>query len=74
MVKDYCSFVPDYINGFYVGSACKSHDENYYNQIGRKDADKQFLSDLLRLGSGKLFKAKCYLYYFGVRLFGWLFY
>ena len=63
-----CSFVPDHNNQ--VHTCCDQHDEDYANpDIKRAIADKSLYTCIKSTGHPKL----AWLYYRGVRMFGWLF-
>lgn len=66
---DYCTMSPDTIWGTYIGDVCKQHDEDYTtHQVTRAEADKY-----LRWGiQAKGLYWTGWLYWLGVRLFGWI--
>ena len=73
MVKDYCTGVPDGILGYDWWEKCQEHDRDYwYSGIDRKVAD-------IKLREGMKEKLPTHLhfiawiYYFGVRIIGGLF-
>lgn len=72
---DYCSGVPDYPH---MRPACKDHDEDYKNQIGKWKADWKFAKRGWENATGYTKKYKrvwarsiAVGYYIGVTLFGW---
>ena len=65
----HCSFVPDFNFGF----CCKSHDDYY--EMGGTEEQRKFVDRCLRdCISAKGHHLLAWVYYFGVRLFGWRFY
>lgn len=71
--KDYCTCAPDNFLGLYVGDACKVHDEHYQTGVPRREADIQFRINITSKGGVRAFFCG-WIYFFGVRLFGWAFY
>ena len=66
---DQCSFVPD----LDVGFCCGAHDDAYADggtERDRRQADRTFFYCILNEGRPLVAS----IYYFGVRLFGWLFF
>ena len=64
-----CSFVPD----LDVGFCCGAHDEAYAiggTERDRRQADRTFFRCILNEGRPLVAS----IYYFGVRMFGWLFF
>lgn len=72
-MRDFCSYAPDFLFGYPVWKACQQHDRDYKNQIGRKEADKNFLFNLKIILPKKL-HLFAYVYYLAVRALGWLHY
>lgn len=70
--------IPDSLFGLDISDACNIHDYMYEQGINRKRADKLFLENMLLLinkdSNSKILKslrkAKAYIYYLGVMLFG----
>ncbi len=76
-MKDYCSYSPDTIFGYYIGDCCKTHDRQYnlvdWNAVHfyelRKYVDEEFRFNLkAALPTHLHFIA--WIYYFGVRILG----
>lgn len=68
-LEDRCSFVPDLDIGF----CCGDHDEAYAIGGDRKDrlnADRSFRQCIRNAGRPVV----AFIYYWGVRLFGWIFF
>mgnify|MGYP002636916033 CR=1 FL=1 len=73
---DYCSGVPDFL---YMKPCCKNHDEDYANQVGKFQADYNFVKCGLTNASTystwhKRLRSRtvAITYYLGVTIFGWL--
>ncbi len=68
---DHCTGVPD----LWFGRCCARHDVDYGRQrVSRRRADRRFLLCMLRkAGTNKKRRRYAYLYYRGVRTFGWFF-
>lgn len=60
----------------HYNDACSIHDVDYKEKIiTRKQADEDFLEIMLVKAKGGFWlKAEAYLFYYSVRLFGWIFY
>lgn len=76
------SIIPDSLLGLDITNACNIHDYMYEKGIEKEISDKTFLSNMMTIinkdSDSKILKllrkAKAYLYYFGVKLFGSFFY
>jgi len=66
-------FIPDIFP-----TACYNHDKAYYERQNRFVADHQFLVDMIAEAKKKKwswwYKFLAWIYFLGVRLFGWMFY
>jgi len=70
---DYCTSSPDKIGKYNLSEACKIHDEDYKNQIDRKEADLKF-RDNINKNLPNYLHFIGYIYYYAVRIFGRFFY
>ena len=69
MVKDYCSYSPDWILGVYIGDACEQHDYEYENQnVSRLKSDWNLCKNISKK-RWWLFPVG-FIYFVGVRYFG----
>lgn len=72
------SLVPDNLLGLNISKACNIHDYMYEQGINKKQADDIFLKNMISIINKesnslvlkRLRKAKAYIYYFAVKLFG----
>lgn len=72
------SLVPDTLLGLNISKACNIHDYMYEQGINKKQADDIFLKNMISIINKEsnslvlksLRKAKAYIYYFAVKLFG----
>lgn len=69
-VKDYCTLVPDYIKGVYVGDCCKKHD----NMVGEKGTYNPFTPHIVffKCMKSKVSISYSLLYAVGGTLGSWL--
>ena len=73
MIKNYCTFAPDGLFGYYWGDKCKIHDEDYYYQkCTRKEADIK-LRDGMKEVLPNCLHWIAWIYYLVVRKVSWLF-
>lgn len=83
--KCYCGpfWMPKFFRRFLsipFNAACRLHDMHYGQKIGRKKADRLFLTNMLRLIREKDKKPKfvyiplAYVFYLSVRIGGWISY
>ena len=72
---DYCTLAPDKVLGVDVSDICYRHDVNYMDQrVSRSVADRVFYEEmLLRLRDKRFGKILAGLYYFAVRVFGFVY-
>ncbi len=76
------SIVPDSLFGLNINEACNIHDHMYEQGIDKKDSDNTFLKNMITLINQdsssnilkNLRKAKAYLYFLGVKIFGNIFF
>lgn len=76
------SIVPDSLFGLNINEACNIHDHMYEQGINKIDSDNTFLNNMITLVNQdsssnilkNLRKAKAYLYFLGVKVFGNIFF
>jgi hypothetical protein len=74
---DYCSWSPDRLFGVDISDCCKLHDYHYAKKdISREQADLQLKEDIhakfKEAHKGFYGDIVSFVYFMGVRLFGWL--
>ena len=68
---NYCTMAPDKLFGYDLSEACYQHDVHYMEKnVSRLEADIQLRINLCVVSN----KFIGWVYYIGVRLFGWLYY
>ena len=75
-VRYWCGSGIFFLKDHYFFRACKKHDKNYmWRLIPRRQADKDFLKDMLKLAWDRFkYKVLAYVFYWVVRIVGGLFY
>lgn len=69
--NNYCSGIFDRIGDYDLSGCCKVHDEDYDDpNVTRLEADLWFRSCLEKTSN----KLIAYIYFIGVRTFGWIFF
>jgi len=69
-IKDYCTMAPDKLFGYDLSGCCAQHDKDYAEQTKtRLQADRDLLWCINRVAPAFV----GYVYFWAVRLVGWIF-